>query len=430
MTGVVKLNTSSPLKKSCPKCGKEILLYTHYRAISVACTNCNAVLFFDTTKNLNSSKLIWDSKKHEATFKIGMVFTIDEIKYRLINYAVKKETKYHTEWTEYTLFNPIEGTLFLSESDGHFNILEPTRFFHIDNSDSINYEVEGNSLNFKLYNKYKYNVTIRQGEFLFELQKNQLPYCRDYVAPPYILSSEKTASEVIWCIGKYCSHGEVKSWVKEPVSMPIINGVAPNQPYSTKYDYNNFLKLTGLSVTLLILIQVLYSALFTSHRVVSQYRFEQSDSLATRTLVSPTFEIKKSGAADFVINSFLDNNWVEANFTLINETTGEYYYFGQALEKYSGYEDGESWSEGSNTETVTVPEVSPGVYHYNVEITNDSLRRFQALQVEVIEGVTVMSNFWIALLLILVVPGISFFKKSNFERLRWYNSDYSPYNQE
>lgn len=431
MTGVIKHNASNtPLKKVCPKCGKDVLLYTHYRAMSVGCVHCNNISFFDANQNLHSPTKTKLNSKLKVLFNIGDVFTIENIKYRLINYIIKRETKYSTSWIEYTLFHPTEGTLVLNESDGHFNLLKPIDYFQENKKTSFLYSVDSIPTKFSLYSKYKYKVVEAQGEFLYGVLNNYNPSCEDYVSPPYVLSCEQSASEVIWFLGEYCSHAEVQSWLSKTVALPSTEGVAPNQPYATKYNYDSFIKLTGLAVVFLILFQLLYSGFYTAHRAVSQNRFDQSDSLATRALVSPNFDIKQSGAADFIINSFLDNNWIEANFTLINETTGEQYYFGQALEHYSGYEDGYAWSEGSNTETVTVPEISAGTYHYNIEITNDSVKRFQVLHVEVIEGVSLMSNFWITLLLILVVPVITWLLKSNFDRRRWYNSDYSPYDEE
>jgi hypothetical protein len=112
----------------------------------------------------------------------------------------------------------------------------------------------------------------------------------------------------------------------------------------------------------------------------------------------------------------------------VNETTGDQYYFSGSLEYYSGYTDGESWSEGSNNSTLSVGQLKKGRYHYNLLVTNDINKSFGSLSVVVKENVDILSNFIIVLICLLLFPLYIYYKRNRFDRNQWYNSNYSPYN--
>jgi len=137
--------------------------------------------------------------------------------------------------------------------------------------------------------------------------------------------------------------------------LPVKEGVAPNQPFSLNFDQTFLIRLSVISIIFLFICQFILSGYITNSREVSQQFFSQNDSLSQRTYVSLPFEITKDNcAADIKLQGNLNNSWLETDFTLVNETTGDQYYFSGALEYYAGYTDGESWSEGSNGNTLTV----------------------------------------------------------------------------
>jgi len=47
----------------------------------------------------------------------------------------------------------------------------------------------------------------------------------------------------------------------------------------------------------------------------------------------------------------------------------------------------------------------------------------------VVKNVTLWSNFWIILLLLAIFPALQYYRERNFEKRRWMNSDYSPYEE-
>ncbi len=425
MSGISSHSYPSPLALSCAQCAKPAKIYTQHKAQGFCCPFCGTYNEYDGKRQLRRGGSFTKSPK--ATFKIGTVFRMDEADFVLINYLTKEETSYKTSWTEYTLFHPVEGCRTLSESDGHYNLLKASRFYNRSNLTREARHPEKGS--FQLYSRYKYTIRHAEGEFLSDITGKELPACDDYVNPPYILSYERTAHEAWWYEGEYVSHKTLRSWLKEPVVLPRWEGVAPSQPFAYSMTRSQLVKLTALAIGLLILAQIILSSFVTTPKAVSSQSYTSPDNSAEKTYISQPFEITANHCAtDFCIGSNLDNNWLETDFTLVNETTGEQYYFSGVVEYYYGYEDGEAWSEGSRDATLTVEHLTKGRYHYNVTTTADSAKPAGSLTVTVIENVSLALNFWLAALCLVAFPLYIYMRRKNFERRQWSNSDYSPLN--
>lgn len=414
-----------PLELPCPECKTGLRLFANYRVHHVSCGSCGSIARFNEEGQLKTIKKLPITKT--STFKIGTELVIEETEFILISYTVKKETNYNTEWTEYTLFNPLKGTWFLSESEGHYNLLKPSRFF-ITETSKILRDVEKDGARYPLYTKYKFTIKHAGGEFLTNMLTSPIPACADYTVPPHILSYESSSEEINWFEGEYCDHEKVKSWLKESVELQRKEGIAPNQPFALNFDQESLIRLSVIAFFSIILIQILLSALITTSTPVYSKSYGLVDSLSTRSIVSEPFTISENNCAvDFVLHGNVNNTWLEADFTLVNETTGDQYYFGKAIEYYSGVEDGESWHEGAQDETVTVNSVKKGKYHLNILLNNDGGRSYHQIDVTVIENVPLMKNFLITLACLVVFPLFIFYRRRNFDRKQWYNSNYSPY---
>ncbi len=410
---------------SCAQCAKPAQLYTQHKAQGFCCSFCGTYNEYDGKRQLRRGGSFTKSPK--ATFTIGTLFHMEEADFVLINYLVKEETTYKTSWTEYTLFHPVEGCRTLSESDGHYTLMKASRFYNRSNVTREAKHPEKGT--FQLYSRYKFTIRHAEGEFLSDMTGKELPACDDYVNPPYILTYERTAHEAWWYEGEYVDHKTLKSWLREPVILPRWEGVAPSQPFAYSMSRSQLLKLTAMAIGLLVLAQIILSSFVTTPKAVSSRSYKAADNSAEKTYISQPFEISANHCAtDFNISCDLDNNWLETDFTLVNETTGDQYYFSGVVEYYYGYEDGEAWSEGSRSTTLTVGNLTKGRYHYNLTTTSDSTKPVRSVNVTVIENVALMLNFWLAVLCLLAFPLYIYLRRKNWERKQWSNSDYSPFN--
>jgi DNA-directed RNA polymerase subunit RPC12/RpoP len=415
-----------PLNTVCLDCEKEIKLVSYYRAINVACENCGSIYKFNELGHLNRIQHLPLAK--QITFKIGTIFTIEELEFILINYIVKQETSHKTNWTEYALYNPIKGIWFLNESEGHYNLVKPTRFY-ITKINKVYREIQKDNTTFLLYSKFKFKIKHAVGEFHKSLNIANSPSCEDYTAPPILLAYENSPHEINWFEGEYCAHSTVKSWLKEDVDLETKEGIAPNQPFSLNFDFTSLTRLSVIAVIAIIFIQISLSAFVTTSNPVYTNSFGQIDSVNTRTIITDQFNITENNCAvDFELHGNMNNSWLEAECTLVNETTGDQYYFTKALEYYFGFDGGESWSEGSMEESVTVNSVKKGRYHLNILLANNGTRSFNKLDIKIIENVPLYQNFLITLLCFIIFPVLIYYRRKIFDRKQWFNSNYSPYN--
>lgn len=91
------------------------------------------------------------------------------------------------------------------------------------------------------------------------------------------------------------------------------------------------------------------------------------DSVRNKELISKSFDLKGASAPlEVKLYSNVDNSWANIELSLVNEKTNETEYTSKDIEQYHGYEDGESWSEGSKSEEFNFCGVAPGKYHFAI----------------------------------------------------------------
>jgi hypothetical protein len=101
----------------------------------------------------------------------------------------------------------------------------------------------------------------------------------------------------------------------------------------------------------------------------NQTVFEQNINFSDvndKELVSKSFTFRRLCSSEDPCFCDVDNSWANVGIGLVNEKTNEVVYASKDIEQYSGYEDGESWSEGSKSEDFNICGVAAGTYHFLV----------------------------------------------------------------
>jgi hypothetical protein len=122
----------------------------------------------------------------------------------------------------------------------------------------------------------------------------------------------------------------------------------------------------------------------------------------------------------------LENQWMFVGYALVNDETGQTFDFGREVSYYHGYEGGESWTEGSTSDAVTVPRVPPGRYFLRIEPEGDRGSAPVSYRVTVVRDVATSLWFFVALGLLAVPPAVTSLRSLAFERRRWQESDHPP----
>lgn len=393
----------------------------NFEVINFGCPNCKKVMSY---KKEPEGAIVddLDNNRPAATLSIGQKGMLKGKEYTVTGVIIKKVDPIYY-WTEYILTSAGNDWLYLSETDGHWILLEEVEDrYEVDNYPrSLVY----NDIHMDIYEHANTKVISAQGFFNYDLPNGRTTMI-EYINPPYIFSIEKDKNESSF-FGKHISKGEIKRafGVK---SMPYKSGVGIVQPYTINLRY---MVITFCCFAVLIL---------TSHLFI--YSGRQSTSVLKGSLLFSEFNGKdyvsrpftlEGGSAPLTIalSSDVDNSWASVQVALVNEKTSNEEYATKDIEYYHGYEGGENWSEGDRSEELQVCGVGAGTYHLVItpqkppeDLTNNSV------SVSAEWNRPSVWNMVIPIVLMLIIAVVCYYLGIYFEQRRWADSDYSPHGNE
>ncbi len=411
--------------KICFNCNANIKSMLDHLSETLVCQDCNAVNHYKngkliSTKNSESFQL--KSATLAPILKLGSEGIIHKIRYKVIGWARKKEIGTPYYWDEYTLYNPVSGLAFLTRYNNHWTFIleqkiKPTKI-------KTNAFFENNQ--YQLFSKYHSKIIEAEGEFPYSFNEQENVEITEYIHPPLLLSSEKLHHETTWYKGEYIVGEDIKNGFKLK-SVPLSVGVGQIQPFP-KLNNSKLVKfLTLMAVTWMVLQTVFY--LNSHNEVVLSQNIILNDSNSNKEITTKSFDLKYGTTnVQILLNCILDNNWQYTQFTLVNETTGETSNLDLEVEYYYGYENGESWNEGSNSASKFISKVPEGKYHLVITPTKELSGPPLDIKIDVLRDVFMTSNGVLYLIALLLYPLFIYIKYNYKETLRWQNSDYSPSN--
>ncbi|MES2892022.1 MAG: DUF4178 domain-containing protein [Bacteroidota bacterium] len=410
---------------TCSNCSKPILVKTFPYAQSCACESCGS--FYTWNKGAGFTKKKDNKSAAPVSIFLGSQGTIHDIQYEVVGYAQKEELNSHSSrWREYVLFNPTDGFAFLSEFDGHWmyvkeNYNSPVIFQQTEREFTFDKEP------FSLYNAYNSKVIYATGEFPYNVFDNEKTRVREYISPPLVWIQERDEKEgITWFLGEHVPARDIKKGFVVN-SMPYTSGIGAVQPAG----YVSRVKIIVVAFFAVLFLMLTHSLINMGKReqvlLNKQYLF--SDSIKHLSLVTEKFELDKwSSNLRFSIRAPVYNSWFELGATLVNTQTGKEYSVEQGVEYYSGYSEGEHWSEGSDQEDAYLSKIPAGTYFLQLEATRESISEATAnFSLELTYDVPSDRNLgWAVGLLLLWPLGKYWLVKWNEER-RWSNSPYSEH---
>lgn len=395
---------------SCINCKTITNLEVPFQVEIFACTHCNYV--YKNTRDVGLKFFNrFKSYYFDETFVVGKKASFNNCEYTITGILIKSTADF--EWKEYILINQKQEFLYLSESSGHWILLNEIEFQKKVGNHPLT--LDYNNKNFDRYNYCYPTLVSAQGFFDFDIySKFELI---EYINPPLMLSFEKLGANQTAYFGKHISRKEISNAFNVKNTLPPKSGVGMVQPFAL--DVKN-LALTCAIVALFILITHWYTNVGRAEQnlVNSEIAF---DKYTTKDYVTPSFELKGSSAPLSIrVHSNVDNSWANVQIALINENTGEETYTNKDIEYYHGYTEGESWTEGSLTEELNICGVAAGKYHLAItpmkapeDVQN------QSLQISASWSKPSYRNVYMTFIFMIVFVIGMYYLNQNFENKRW-----------
>jgi hypothetical protein len=118
----------------------------------------------------------------------------------------------------------------------------------------------------------------------------------------------------------------------------------------------------------------------------------------------------------------VQNTWVYLEGDLINDETGVVQSFPIDISYYQGVEDGESWSEGGQTDSAYTSAMPAGRYVLRLEGQWERWQQPATVAIRIEQNVTHGFNILIALIVLSIGPIAMAIYHIGFERRRWSES--------
>ncbi len=424
---------------SCPHCGGPLGLRAPDKTERVTCPNCNSLL------DVNQGQLQFFKALEQPAFQplipLGTTGDVPEGKMMVIGAMARSVTVEGTQyfWNEYLLYNPQIGFRWLVHSDNNWNYVQavpPGEVYEI--ARSATYQ----GRRYKIFQDAPCRVEVVLGEFYWKVEAGEMVRGVDYVAPPYMLSKEvstvyvsddagktkRTTGEINWSLGTYIPVRQIEKAFSVS-GLPRPSGVAPNQPYKHWWIYKYWLAF------LVVMLLAGFLAFLVSGS--SKQVFSQTVNFAplpnedgTQVFFSEPFELQGRRNIKVIGESPVENTWVYLEGDLINDETGVVQSFPIDISYYQGVEDGESWSEGGQSDSAYTSSMPAGKYVLRLEGQWERWQQPAVVSIRIEQNVTHGINLLIALIVLSIGPVIMVIYHIGFERRRWSESMFGGSNDD
>ncbi|MCJ7934475.1 MAG: DUF4178 domain-containing protein [Chryseobacterium sp.] len=353
----------------CPACESENKLDLTFPVEEYVCQTCSHLIDVAGNKQIKHLKVPTEN----VVLDVGQKGKIAGVEYTVVAIIVKRYGS-NIFWREYYLKDSKGDDVFLSESDGHWVFLVPIHPDDFKGKSSTVRTYAGR--NYRWYENSPCSIYAAAGFFDERLDFSLATY-KEYVNGTHMISQETVGKKIQYFYGVHISRYDVKRAFKI-AHMPHYTGIGIVQPYY--FDIRQAVNIFCMAALMICLFQLYVYTSRTNETV-----FEQSINFADvkdKELVSKSFTLS-GGSAPLKVNAFsaVDNSWANVQLSLVNENTNEVVYTSKDIEQYHGYEDGESWSEGNQSEEFNLCGVSSGKYHFLISAEKEgTLPAFSGLQ--------------------------------------------------
>lgn len=404
---------------ACPSCGAPLAV-KHENIESVGCGSCGAVLdtSHDTVALLAQASVVL---KQSPQLPLGSKGTLRGEAVEVIGYMRRcmKADGVEYCWSEYVCLGKDNALLWLTEYDGHWNIARVANRA-VRSIGDVRYDNE----DFRHFQSYQARVKFVIGEFPWRVALDETAMVDDYVAPPRMMSHERTASEGTWTVAEYLGADEIAAAFALKQALPAARGAFANQPNPHQQRHRAvcrlFWQLAGVAVVMHLLLLLLVGS--GGPLLKQNLTF---NGVADEPLLTPEFRLAgETPRLEVANDTTANNNWVALEMTLANKDTGQVWQASREISRYAGVDGGEAWTEGSSSDEVYFADLPPGNYLLAVEHEMDLRARPIHSTLTVKKPGPRFSSLFLLLLALVTFPLLTRGLHARFEVKRWAESDH------
>lgn len=411
---------------ACPNCNGSLELRAPDATLRIACPYCGTLISVESGALAIIAR---QSKKPKPAIALGSKGTFVDGELTVIGYLGRSAYTDGSWWPfeEYLLYAPNVGFRWLVSSDGHWSYVQPVASGAVKADGASHQKYDG--VAFKRFFVADLRVDAVLGECYWRVQVGERVRGEDYIAPPAMLSRELSKDEETWSLSSYLTRADVDRAFGKKLGLPPARGVGANQPYPAGIG-----KVSALLLTAFFAVAIGKCMAAPAKEQLRQ-RFTvpmlakpaldapaSSEDPAGTVMFSDKFTLEGGRNVEVELFAGVSNNWLYGAFDLVNDETGGVVTFDKSIEYYSGVDGGESWSEGSLSETQVLGPLEPGTYTLRVEAQHGGVGSVD-LRVVVRQGV--FRFFWF--LIGLGALGVPLFfvalHASAFRKKRWESSN-------
>lgn len=451
----------------CTECGHTIEVRNPGRTERVTCVQCHSL--FDIT----SGRPQFLGTQEEAPFQpftpLGSVGHFPDGDLTLIGVLQRSTTDDMGStyfWEEYLLSDEEGGYRWLACSEGHWTLMEP-----ITGGSEIQPVVHFGGRAYRFYQHGEARITYLDGEFYWNAAVGQATYTADFVAPPYMLSSEfssedSTKGEANWTHGIYVPRAEIQK-AFECDRLPWPRGVGANQPF----PHSKVFPIWGLATLALIIIGVLLMVTIKKETVLDWKQFKV-EFPAQRPVLKPgeeeamevmvPVELKGNKNIRILARADLERTGLGLVGLLYPKDDNDLVVQPFQIEVWHavGVEDGEAWTDDNRTDSTYLSSLPGGEYVLRLNVYLDSkdsglkerLRKKEPgappagggfgnfnppmmfggqpsvrhFEIKIEQGDPRYWHLIVAVVLLAILPLIVWIMSKSFETRRWANSNVNP----
>ncbi len=415
------LEINSTRSVECPSCSAPLSIRAPGDTQVIGCQYCGATIGVEEQGDSSALRLIDDVNKELSNYEIPLGSRIKQENqlWECIGGMTRSVTiegeRYF--WKEYCFRNPYVGYRWLVHSDNSWSWVQS---IHGVPKGIKKNTVQWEATSYHLFQKAQIDVVHVVGEFYWQVSVGDTVQGLDYIAPPMMLSREKSNKEISWSIAQWKSHEEIRSaFVKLPdnadeLFFHAFSPIEPN-PFSDGKLIRRGLLAAVFFFFLLVCSGMAAIVVPANETLTKQTFISKDEAQDTEIFLSETFEVpaKRNSLSVTVQTPGAYSSPVTVHTALLNKDKGNVYII-----------------DVGKMGTSEIPKVEPGTYVIRVEHAKNPKRAKAQKNVQTTTTVTVVrdeirfpSLICLAFVGLIFAPILWTMRRSSIETKRWHESN-------